>query len=108
MPRNILTMAKQNVIKSFRIRKLGYKSYQDGFVFISYSRIKGFGLEYDPVSNQLVIEVLVKDEGKIQLTKQINSESYKLFLRRWNQFLTNEEYFFDLAEFSRNDQMIKQ
>jgi hypothetical protein len=101
-------MATENVIKSFRIRKLGYKSYHDGFVFISYSRIKGFGLEYDPISNQLVIEVIVRDEGKIQLTNQFSSDAYKLFLRRWNQFLTNEEYFFDLAEFSRNDQTILQ
>jgi hypothetical protein len=100
-------MAKENVIKSFRIRKLGYKSYHDGFVFISYSRIKGFGLEYDPISNHLLIEMVVQDEGKIQLTKNFTNDAYKLFLRRWNQFLINEEYFFDLAEFSRNDQQIK-
>ncbi len=100
-------MAKENVIKSFRIRKLGYKSYHDSFVFISYSRIKGFGLEYDPISNHLLIEMMVQDEGKIQLTNNFTNDAYKLFLRRWNQFLINEEYFFDLAEFSRNDQHIK-
>lgn len=96
-------MADVSVIKSFRIRKLGYKSYHDGFVFISYSRIKGFGLEYDPISNQLVLEVWVRDEGKIELKNNLSSHDYKLFLRKWNQFLTNDEYFFDLAEFSRND-----
>jgi hypothetical protein len=100
-------MAKENVIKSFRIRKLGYKSYHDGFVFISYSRIKGFGLEYDPISNHLLIEMMVQDEGKIHLTNNFSNDAYKLFLRRWNQFLINEEYFFDLAEFIRNDQHIK-
>jgi len=100
-------MANENVIKSFRIRKLGYKSYHDGYVFISYSRIKGFGLEYDPISNQLLIEVMVQDEGKIQLTIFFTNDAYKLFLRRWNQFLTNDEYFFDLAEFSRVNQPIK-
>jgi uncharacterized membrane protein YobD (UPF0266 family) len=100
-------MAEESVIKSFRIRKLGYKSYHDGFVFISYSRIKGFGLEYDPVLKQLLIELSVKDEGIIQLSNHLGSEAYKLFLRRWNLFLKNDEYFFDLAEFSRIEQFNK-
>ena len=98
-----LPVTVEKIIKSFRIRKSGYKSYHDGFVFISYSRIQEFGLEFDNISNQLIIDILIKDEGGFRLTNNLTPEDHKIFLRRWNHFLKNDEYFFDLADFSRNE-----
>jgi hypothetical protein len=51
----------------------------------------------------LIIDIRIKDEDGFRLTNNLTTEDYKIFLRRWNHFLKNDEYFFDLADFSRND-----
>lgn len=86
-------------LKYFRIRKYGAPNYRSGFEFIAYSKIKSFSLAFE--ENILTIEFLPVDQEKVQLTQMMSKDIHKTFIRNWNIFLLNDEYFFDLADFTR-------
>jgi hypothetical protein len=88
-------------MKYIRIRKAGFRNYQDGFEFIKYVRCENLSFEYLEESELLLIKFNLPDADEITLEYKLISHDHKIFMKRWKLFLLNEDYFFDLADFSR-------
>jgi hypothetical protein len=43
----------------------------------------------------------LQDAEEVTLENKLISHEYKSFMKKWKLFLLNEDYFFDLADFSR-------
>ena len=88
-------------MKYIRIRKVGFRNYQDGFEFIKCESCKNFLFEYVEEKELLIIKFNYKEIVEITLEINFTNHDYKTFIRKWNLFLLNQEYFFDLSYFSR-------
>jgi hypothetical protein len=88
-------------MKYIRIRKVGFRNYQDGFEFIKYLRCDNFFMEFTESKDELSINFNLEDLKEVGLEKKMSINEYQLFNKNWKQFLLNQEYFFDLADFSR-------
>ena len=88
-------------MKYFRIRKVGFRNYQDGFEFIKYERCENISCEYVEEKEFLMIKFNLQDSAEVTLENKLINHAYKTFMKRWKLFLLNEDYFFDLADFSR-------
>jgi hypothetical protein len=49
----------------------------------------------------LVIKFNLQEIDGVTLENKLISHDYKTFMKKWKLFLLNEDYFFDLADFSR-------
>ncbi len=88
-------------MKYIRIRKVGFRNYQDGFEFIKYERCENVCFEYLEEKELLVIKFNLQETDGVTLENKLISHDYKTFMKKWKLFLLNEDYFFDLADFSR-------
>lgn len=88
-------------MKYIRIRKVGFRNYQDGFEFIKYERCVNVSFEYVEEKEVFIIKFNLQETGKVTLENKLISHDYKSFIKKWKLFLLNEDYFFDLADFSR-------
>ena len=88
-------------MKYIRIRKAGFRNYQDGFEFIKYLRCENLSFEYLEESELFLIKFNLPDADEITLEYKLIIHDHKIFMKRWKLFLLNEDYFFDLADFSR-------
>lgn len=88
-------------MKYIRIRKVGFRNYQDGFEFIKYARCENVCFEYLEEKELLMIKFNLQEADEVMLENKLISHEHKIFMRKWKLFLLNEEYFFDLADFSR-------
>jgi hypothetical protein len=88
-------------MKYIRIRKLGFRNYQDGFEFIKYERCENVSFEYVEEKELLLIKFNLQDTAEVTLENNLISQDHKSFMKKWKLFLLNEDYFFDLADFVR-------
>jgi hypothetical protein len=88
-------------MKYIRIRKVGFRNYQDGFEFVKHARCENFSFEYVEAMELLEIKFNLEDTDQVILENKMISHEYKIFMKKWKLFLLNEDYFFDLADFSR-------
>ena len=88
-------------MKYIRIRKEGFRNYQDGFEFIKYERCENVSFEYLEEKELLLIKFNLQEANEVMLEYKLISHEHKIFMRKWKLFLLNEDYFFDLADFSR-------
>jgi hypothetical protein len=88
-------------MKYVRIRKEGFRNYQDGFEFIKYAMCENVSFEYLKENDLLMIKFNLQDAKEVTLENKFINHEYKSFMKNWNRFLLNEDYFFDLADFSR-------
>lgn len=88
-------------MKYIRIRKVGFRNYQDGFEFIKYERCENFLFEYVEEKELVLITFNLQDTAEVTLENKLTNHEYKTFMKKWKLFLLNEDYFFDLADFSR-------
>ena len=89
-------------MKYIRIRKVRFRNYRDGFEFIKFARCENVDFEYVEEEELLLIKFNLQDAGEVMLENKLISHEHKIFMKKWNKFLLNEDYFFDLADFSRN------
>ena len=88
-------------MKYIRIRKVGFRNYQDGFEFIKYARCENVSFDYAEEKELLIIKFNLQETEEVTLENKLISHEYKTFMKKWKLFLLNEDYFFDLADFSR-------
>lgn len=88
-------------MKYIRIRKVGFRNYQDGFEFIKYARCENVSFEYLDDKELLLIKFNYRDDEGVILENKLIRHDYNAFMKKWNLFLLNEDYFFDLADFTR-------
>jgi hypothetical protein len=88
-------------MKYIRIRKVGFRNYQDGFEFIKYTRCENVSFEYLDDKELLLIKFNYRDDEGVTLENKLIRHDYNAFMKKWNLFLLNEDYFFDLADFTR-------
>ena len=88
-------------MKYIRIRKVGFRNYQDGFEFIKYARCENVSFEYLGDKELLLIKFNYQDDEGVTLENKLTRHDYNAFMKKWNLFLLNEDYFFDLADFTR-------
>jgi hypothetical protein len=88
-------------MKYIRIRKVGFRNYQDGFEFIKYERCENVSFDYAEEKELLIIKFNLQETDEVTLENKLISHDYKTFMKKWKLFLLNEDYFFDLADFSR-------
>ena len=88
-------------MKYIRIRKVGFRNYQDGFEFIKYARCENVSFEYLEEKEMFTITFNLQDTTEVTLENKLISHEYKSFMKKWKLFLLNEDYFFDLADFIR-------
>lgn len=89
-------------MKYIRIRKVKFKNYQDGFEFIKFARCENVDLKYIEEEELLLIKFNLEDSDEVMLKNKLIGHDQKIFMKKWKSFLLNEDYFFDLADFSRN------
>jgi hypothetical protein len=58
-------------------------------------------MEFTESKDELSINFNLEDLKEVGLEKKMSKNEYQLFNKNWKQFLLNQEYFFDLADFSR-------
>jgi len=75
--------------------------YINKFEFIKYARCKNVSFEYLEEKELLMIKFNLQDAKEVTLENKLISHDYKTFMKKWKLFLLNEDYFFDLADFSR-------
>ena len=88
-------------MKYIRIRKVGFRNYQDGFEFIKYERCENVSFDYSEEKELLIIKFNLQETAEVTLENKLIGHDYKTFMKKWKLFLLNEDYFFDLADFSR-------
>jgi hypothetical protein len=88
-------------MKYIRIRKVGFRNYQDGFEFIKYARCENVSFEYLEEKEMFTITFNLQDTTEVTLENKLISHEYKSIMKKWKLFLLNEDYFFDLADFIR-------
>jgi hypothetical protein len=88
-------------MKYIKIRKVGFRNYQEGFEFIKYARCENVSFEYTEEKELLMIKFNLQETDEVTLEYKLISHEYKSFMKKWKLFLLNEDYFFDLADFNR-------
>lgn len=85
--------------KYFRIQKAESTILRRGFEFMAYSKVENFHISLE--ENQIIINFSTSDNGDLVFRKLMEKNTQKKFIKNWDLFLLNDEYFFDLADFTR-------
>lgn len=87
-------------MKAIRIKIVDHNLNLSRFEIVLFKDIANHNLEYQLANNEAVIQLELHQGEPFLLSLSCDELEYDKFKLRWERFQENEDYYFDLSEWS--------